>query len=219
MENIKERIQKNKSIVEIVTAYIRKSIIEEKIKIDKRISMREIAEELDISRTPVREAIRKLESEGLIELLPRKGFIVKSYKPNEVKEIYEAREILELFLVKRSCDFMDTNTIQKLKEINNKLSLEFKKDNRDILKIKKLNEDFHFLIYRVSKNNIICEIVNNLWQKTSGLFIKLFSNPEQGINTFNEHEAILDALARKDRKNAEIFLKKHLVLNEHILTK
>jgi len=217
MEKIKKQISSKKSMVSMVTEIIRDRIIEGKISFNEKVSMRKIAEELDISRTPIREAIRKLETEGLLELLPRRGFIVKTYKTKEIKEIYEVREMLEIKIIKSACECVDNKMIKKLKMINRRLSKLFEKEKKDVLKIKKLNEDFHFLIYKASGNEIICEIVKNLWYKISGLFIQLFTTKEQGMNTYREHEEIIDALEKKDKKKAEKCLKKHLELNEDIL--
>lgn len=217
MEKIKRQISNKKSMVDMVTEIIRDSIIEGKISFNEKVSMRKIAEEMSISRTPIREAIRKLETEGLLELLPRRGFVVKTYKANEIKEIYEIREILEIKIIKTACEYADNKMIKKLKMINKRLSKLFEKEKKDVLKIKKLNEDFHFLIYKASGNEITCEIVKNLWYKISGLFIQLFTAKKQGVNTYKEHEEIIDALEKKDKKKAEKHLKKHLELNEDIL--
>jgi len=219
MEKIKKQISNKKSMVDIVTEFIRDSIIERKISFNEKVSMRKIAEEISISRTPIREAIRKLETEGLLELLPRRGFMVKAYRTKEIREIYEVREILEIKIIKTACEDVDNKMIKKLRMINKKLSKLFEEEKKDVLKIKKLNEDFHFLIYKASGNEIICEIVKNLWHKISGLFIQLFTTKEQGMNTYKEHEEIIDALEKKDKKKAEKCLRKHLKLNEDILLK
>jgi len=219
MEKTKKQIIDKKSIVDNVTEFIRNSIMEGKLSSDKRVSMRKIAKELDISRTPIREAIRRLETEGLIKLLPRKGFIVRTYKIKEIEEIYEVREILEIKMIRAACEYVDNKMLKKMKKINEKLSKLFKEGKKDVLKIKKFNEDFHFLIYECSGNEIICGIVQNLWYKISDLFIQLFSTQEQGINTYKEHEEIIDALEKKDKMKAEKCLRKHLRLNENVLLK
>jgi len=219
MEKIKKQIIDKKSIVDNVTEFIRNSITEGKLNINERVSMRKIAEELGISRTPIREAIRRLETEGLIKLLPRKGFIVRTYKAKEIEEIYEVRRILEIKMIRTACEHADNKMIKKLKKINEKLSILFKEEKKDVLKIKKFNEDFHFLVYECSGNEVICEIVQNLWYKISDLFIQLFSTKEQGINTHKEHEEIIDALEKKDKMKAEKYLRKHLILNENVLLK
>ena len=114
-------MKNHNSIVEITCKYIRSKIANGEIRLNEKVSMRKIAEDLEISRTPIREAIRKLESEGLIELLPRRGFIVKKYNPKQVEEIYVARQILEVSAVRLACDRIKKKDLERLKKINDNL--------------------------------------------------------------------------------------------------
>lgn len=203
-----------KSIMDIAYEYIRSNIVNGNIKSNEKVSMREIAKELNISRTPIREAIRKLESEGLIELLPRRGFIIKKYCSKKVEEIYEARQILEIYAVKLACKNIKEKDINKLKKTNYNLAVLFEEKENNIIKIKKLNEDFHFMIYKASGNETICELIHNLWGRISGLYIQMFKNPVQGKTTFQEHDDIIRALEKRDIDKAVLMLGKHLKINK-----
>lgn len=203
-----------KSIMDIAYEYIRSNIINGNIKSNEKVSMREIAKELNISRTPIREAIRKLESEGLIELLPRRGFIIKKYCSKKVEEIYEARQILEIYAVKLACKNIKEKDINKLKKTNYNLAVLFEEKENNIIKIKKLNEDFHFMIYKATGNETICELIHNLWGRISGLYIQMFKNPAQGKTTFQEHADIIRALEKRDIDKAVLMLGKHLKVNK-----
>jgi len=206
-----------KSIVDIACEYIRSNIANGNIKSNEKVSMREIAKELNISRTPIREAIRKLESEGLIELLPRRGFIIKKYCSKKIEEIYEARRVLEIYAVKLACKNITGKDINKLKKSNYNLTVALKEERNNTMKIKKLNEDFHFTIYKASGNETICEMIQNLWEKISGLFIQIFRNPAQGKTTSQEHDDIIKALGKKDIDKAVLMLEKHLKVNKEVL--
>src|SRR5680860_329621 len=89
----RKRLIKFKPMVDVVYEIIKKDIVYGKIEYGSTLSTRRISEELNVSRTPVREAIRKLESEGLIELLSRRGFIVKKYSAEQIEKIYAVRQI------------------------------------------------------------------------------------------------------------------------------
>ena len=207
-------MKNHNSIVEITCKYIRSKIANGEIRLNEKVSMRKIAEDLEISRTPIREAIRKLESEGLIELLPRRGFIVKKYNPKQVEEIYVARQILEVSAVRLACDRIKKKDLERLKKINDNLSKVLIEGKKDILKIKKLNEDFHFTLYKNSGNDVICEIIQNLWNRISGLFIQLFKNPKQGKTTFQEHNEIIQALENQDVNKSTEMIDNHLSANK-----
>jgi DNA-binding GntR family transcriptional regulator len=213
------KISSQKSIVDIVTDFIRSNIIEGKFDLNEKISTREIAGELKISRTPIREAIRKLESEGLVELLPRKGFILKRYDIKKIEEIYEVRKILELHATELACKNISHKEINGIKETNEKLTYTFREKRKDILELARLNKRYHFLIYQASRNEIICEMIENLWYRTSGLFIQMFTNPDQGKTTPQEHNNIIEALERRDTKKVVKLLDEHLKVNKEVLLK
>ena len=206
-----------KSIVDIAIEHIRSNIINGTIRVNEKVSMREIAKELNISRTPIREAIRKLESEGLIELLPRRGFIIKKYSSKKIEEIYEVRRVLETYAIRLACKNIGEKDIEKLKKLNHDLTLTFKEKRQNLMKLKKINEEFHFAIFKASHNETVCEIIQNLWERISGLFIHIFKNPIQGKTTFQEHENIIRALEKKDINKAIFMLEKHLKINKEIL--
>jgi len=217
MKDIRLEIKSRESIVKMAIDFIRTNIVEDRIKPNEKISMRQISSDLNISTTPIREAVRKLESEGLIILIPRIGFKVKQYNREKIEEIYTVRKILELYAIKLACKKITKKEIIKIKNINNKLSEILSEDKKNILEVKKLNEAFHFTIYQASKNHTICEIIQNLWYRISGLFFQIFANPEQGKTTFKEHQDIIQALEEKNIEKAVQLLDKHLNLNKEIL--
>lgn len=203
-------IKLQKSMVDIVADIIRKKIINGEIKHNFKLSTRQLSEELRISRTPVREAIRRLESEGLIELLPRKGFMVKEYTIDEIKEIYEVRRVLEIKAINLACKNITNGEIVKIEEIIQKLKRMIQNEKENILCIKELNDEFHFAVYQASRNKILCQIIRNLWLRISGLLIMTFSIHYRGEETLQEHEIIVRALKGRNQEVCEVVLKRHM---------
>lgn len=210
-------IKLQKPMVDIVADIIRKKITNGEIKHNSKLSTRQLSEELGISRTPAREAIRRLESEGLIELLPRKGFIVKEYTIDKIKEIYEVRKFLEIKAINLACKNITNREIVKSEEIIQKLNRVIQNKKKNILRIKELNDEFHFTIYQASRNETLCQIIRNLWFRISGLLITVLSMRNRGEETLQEHEIIVRALKGGNQEVCEAALKRHMEAAERRL--
>jgi DNA-binding GntR family transcriptional regulator len=214
---LKNNYKREYLIVDNAYDYINNKIIQGEIELGEKILIKNLSEDLNVSLTPIREAIRKLESQGLIELLPRKGFIVKKYNMKQIDEIYAVRQILEITAIRLACNKIKKKDLDKTKKINKKIYKTILNGKKDILTIKKLNEDFHLTLYKISNNELLCEIIQNLWDRTAGLFIQLFKNPFQGKTTFQEHNEILMALEAKNTDKVVDLMKNHLQVNKESL--
>ena len=210
-------IKLQKPIVDIVTDIIRKKIVNGEIKHNLKLSTRQLSEELEVSRTPVREAIRRLESEGLIELLPRRGFILKEYSIDEIEEIYEVRRILEIKAISLACKNIKKKELDKIEKLVQELNKELQNGKLDILNIQELNKQVHFTIYEASHNETLCQFIRNLWHRVSGLLITIFSTPHRREEIPLEHQAILDALRERNERDCVKALEKHMEVTEEIL--
>ena len=204
-------------MVDIIAEKIKKEIVYGKIERGSRLSTRKISEELNVSRTPVREAIRRLETEGLIELLPRRGFAVKDYSLDEIREIYNVRKILESEAIRCACENINIEELRNIENISKELNLELKKQPSDIFIIQNINKIFHFSIYCICRNKCLCNIIENLWYKSFGLLITIFSAPHRREEIPIEHQAIIDALKTGKPEKAVQALRKHMKETEGIL--
>jgi len=168
-------------MVDVIADSIKKDIVYGRIKHGSSLSTRKISEDLNVSRTPVREAIRKLEAEGLVNLLPRRGFVVKEYDIDEIREIYHVRKLLESEAIAMAC------------------------------------KNFHFSIYCISSNKTLCNIIDNLWYKSFGLLITIFSAPNRRGEIPIEHKLVIDALKTKKKHKVIQALRNHMKETESIL--
>ena len=144
------------AVCETLRDAIRKGILEP----GERLMEVQLAEELGISRTPVREAIRKLEQEGYVIMMPRRGTYVSDISTNDVKEIFEIRSALESLatgLAARRIEPEELETLQNLL-----VEIEGYIEKNDIEKIVETDIKFHGLLYQVSRNERLVNIINNL---------------------------------------------------------
>jgi len=217
INNKKKELQK--PIVDIIAKIIREDVVNGKISNRKILSTRQLSEELNVSRTPIREAIRRLECEGLIELLPRRGFVVKEYSIDKIKEIYEVRSILEIKAISLACKNIKKEELDNIEKFAQRLNKELQNEKVNILNIEQLNKKLHFAIYLASHNETLCQIIKNLWHRVSGLLITIFSTPHRREEIPFEHEAIIKALKERNEKDCIRALKKHMEITEEILFK
>ncbi len=139
---------------------IKEMIVRGEIAAGKRIIETEIAESMGISRTPVREAVRKLEAEGLLNLLPRGGYVVRGLDIADIEETFEIRGILESFAsnlaAKRHADKEILPLEEKMEEFQTYL------DKNDLRELTRINTEFHELLYALSRSSRLVKMIHNL---------------------------------------------------------
>src|SRR5690349_6633325 len=118
---MKKNIEKHLTLREKILETIRDAIMSGALKPGEKVAEPELAERFGISRTPIREAFRQLESEGYLTVIPRKGAVVVSFSPKEVEEFYAIKSILEGYAARRACINLTAREVDKLKTINEKL--------------------------------------------------------------------------------------------------
>ncbi|MEG0371373.1 MAG: GntR family transcriptional regulator, partial [Clostridium sp.] len=128
-----------------VYSKVREDILDGIYKAGENLIEMRLAEELNVSRTPVREAIRQLELEGLVESIPNKGVIVKGISSKDMKDIYKIRLLLEGLAARWSVKEISDDNIKELQETYE--LMEFYTNKEDIENIEKLNTQFHKIIY------------------------------------------------------------------------
>lgn len=171
------------------------------------IEMR-LASELNVSRTPVREAIRQLELEGLVESIPNKGVIVKGITEKDMKDIYKIRLLLEGLAARWSVKKISDQSIKELQEVYD--LMEFYTGKADIENIEKLNTQFHQIIYEATSSNVLLHIL-----KDFQVYVKLARHESLGVpgrmeKSLKEHKEILEAIKMRDEELAEKYLTSHV---------
>lgn len=198
----------SKPIREIVYEGLRKTIISGIIPVGERIVEKEYAERLNISRTPVREAIRRLEEEELVENIPRVGVVVKRISAEDVIEIYKIRHYLEVLA---AINAMENITKEEMKELEELLDLTEQKNNEgDVKEVIRLFGEFNTLIYKASRMKRLASMISELNEYIQKFRDISVTDNERREKALVEHREILKAIAEKNTVDIDSIIKKHL---------
>ena len=200
---------------EVVCESLREAIRKGVLKPGERIMEIKLAEELGVSRTPVREAIRKLELEGLVVMIPRKGAEVAKITVRDLKDALEVRMAIDSLSVKLACERLDENDKTEIKQA----CVAFREavKSKNVQAIVEGDERFHNTIYRASKNQKLITIAMNLREQVYRYrfeYVKDFSYHE---NLIREHDQITEAILKGDVETAQKIMKEHIYNQEQIV--
>ncbi len=176
--------------------YLRARILSGQIPPNSRIVEKDVAARLNVSRTPVREALARLEMEGLVERSPRRGAVVCSVELDEVDEIYQIRAALECLVARRACTRITDAEIQEMESV---LRLAQERQVRGELEIaSRTTVQFHTLLNRSSRSPRLIHLLRSLDERLAVFRRKGLRYPSHVETTMRQHWEILDALKRRD---------------------
>ncbi len=201
-------LSQNRPIKEVVYESLRKTLIEGNVPVGERIIEKEYSERLNISRTPVREALKELESEGLVEYIPRSGVVVNRITKDDVIEIYQIRQSLELLVIFTAMEYITDDEIYKISKLLDYTEKVNSEGNID--EVINLFGQFNTMIYEASKMKrlpVMISNLNNYLQRFRNISIDDSNRREKALL---EHRYILDAIVSKDKDLAKEIIKKHL---------
>ncbi|HHW31241.1 MAG TPA: GntR family transcriptional regulator [Clostridiaceae bacterium] len=197
-----------KPLREVIFNTLKEAIIVGELKPGTRLMEVQLAEKMGVSRTPVREAIRKLELEGLVTMVPRKGAHVASLSPKDIVDVLEVRAALDGLAASLSSLKMKEDQIKELRQINKQFANFVAKENLQG-SIKK-DVEFHELIYRSSGNEKLMQIVSNLREQVQRFRVIYLKDYSSQKDIESEHEEIIEAIAKKDPEAALNAAKRHI---------
>jgi len=187
-----------------VYAALKQMIANYRFKPGARINVEEITKELGVSRTPVWEAIRRLEQEGLVVNTPNKGVFMNILTPEEALDLYAVREVLEGMAARLAAERIDPKTLAKLdKSLEKQVKII---SNGDLVAYSQVDFDFHASIYEASGNEFLRELLENIKNKMRPISMHV----GDFLQTFYEdHVRLVGALHRGDSQGAEQALREH----------
>ena len=171
------------------------------------LSENEISAEMNLSRTPVREALIELSKVKIVEIYPQKGSAVALIDYNLVEEARFMRNVLECAVVELACKMAGTEAVMELKE-NVKLQ-EFYLENRSPEKLLKLDDEFHRLLFHITGKNQVYQLMDSItihFDRIRSMSLIAVKD----LKTISDHQAIVDAIAKKDGAMAMELMEKHL---------
>ncbi|MFZ3207230.1 MAG: GntR family transcriptional regulator [Geobacteraceae bacterium] len=199
--------KKHLTLRESILETIRDAIMTGALKPGEKVVEPELAERFGISRTPIREAFRQLESEGYLTVIPRKGAVVASFSQKDVEEFYAIKSILEGYAARQACENLTIREIDKLQAINDKLRR--LADESDIKRFFNIHNDFHELFIKAANNEKLYDLILNLLNKFQRLRFASLSLPGRMRISVQEHEKIIEAFRKRNGELAERLVRKN----------
>jgi len=195
----------NRSLVDQIYSALRDKIIEVSMEPGTKIDVQQLVEEFDVSETPVRVALAKLTHEGLVKLLPRRGYFVIKLTKKDLKEIYDLRILLESYAIDTAIEKMDPTKLKKIYRDFERLrgTNNSKRREKESLKI---DEGFHLEIVRNCDNKRAQELFYRIYD-FARISQKMHKRIDQDID---EHTAVIKALLDKKKEEARRLLVQHL---------
>jgi DNA-binding GntR family transcriptional regulator len=191
-----------------VAAKIREMIHKGVLVRGQRIIEAEICEQIGVSRTPLREALRMLESEGLVELFPHKGVFIRQPSMDEIQEMFDVMGVLEGMCARLTAEKMTAAGWRKIERLHQKLEAHYAEGDRE--KYIAVNNVFHALVQELAGNRVLDEVVANLRGKVALYRHQQIYEARRFDESIHEHREILDALRRREPDVAERRMKRHL---------
>lgn len=207
-----QRFTRTSSLTEEIESILRERILKGEYAIGQRIKENNVADELKVSRTPVREAFKHLEKEGLIETIPNRGTFALGLTKEDIRDIYAIRILVEALAVGWAVDRISPEEISYLEDAFEKM--EFYTGKPDSKKVLELNKTFHEIIYNASGSRFLAQILKSYQEyveKTRKATVYCSDNLP---DILEEHRGILEAIKLGNKEKAEIRMHDHLMCSK-----
>lgn len=188
---------------------IREDILAGKYLQNEELREKTIADELGVSRTPVREALRQLELEGLVTIIPNKGASVVGISRKDIQDIYEIRSQLEGLCAKWATVNMTEELLNELEE-NIYLS-EFHVQKEHFEQVLELDNKFHEVLYNASNSKMLNHVLSDFHHYVERVRKITLSKPERAEKSIEEHKKIVEAMRNQDAERAEKLATEHIM--------
>lgn len=193
---------------DVVFSTLRDAILRGDLKPGERLMEMHLANKLGVSRTPIREAIRMLEQEGLAVTVPRKGAQVAKMTEKDLQDVLEVRDALDELAVSSACAHITSEQLQELKATVREFELAI--HARDVRRMVQADEAFHNVIYRAADNPKLENIVKNLREQMYRYRYEYIKDHTDYQQLVREHAAMIDGFEKKDTAYVRSIMHTHL---------
>lgn len=202
------KLDNYKPLREMVFESLREAINLGRLRPGERLMEIQLAEEMGVSRTPVREAIRKLELEGFVAMVPRKGAYVAGISVKDIVDVFEIRSSLEALAAGLAAERITDEEMELLERSLVKVS-EFSTDE-NIKAIVDGDINFHDIIYKASRNHRLVQIINHLQEQIHRFRMTSLSQPGRTKIALEEHKSIVEAISDRNVELAQQLAREHI---------
>lgn len=193
---------------DVVFNTLRQAILRGELKPGERLMEIQLANKLGVSRTPIREAIRKLELEGLVLMIPRRGAEVAEITEKSLRDVLEVRGSLEELAVDLACDRISEEEIAQLKEAAKEFEIALK--GGDVTEFAEADVKFHDIIYFATDNQRLVQLLYNLREQMYRYRVEYLKRKEVHHILLEEHQEIIRSIEMRDKENAKRNIRTHI---------
>ena len=197
---------------DLVFITLREAILQGKLEPGESLMEIALANQLGVSRTPIREAIRKLEIEGLVINAPRRGAVVAEITLKDLRDVLEVRRNLENLAVKLACEKANEQDIRELKELHRSFISTLK--NEDLTEVAQADVKFHDKIYEITDNKRLIQILSNLREQMYRYRFEYIKDEIHRRVLVDEHAMIIEGIENKDVDKAKKYMEIHIINQE-----
>jgi DNA-binding GntR family transcriptional regulator len=208
VENIVPREEAGVSRAESAYRAIRDAILSGKLSIAEHLPEELIAQQLNMSRTPVREALGRLHTEGLVREAKPRGYVVSAVTATDVFHVYAVRQELEGFCLRLAAARVTAHQLFQLSTIQDRMERAIDKPET----FSRLNREFHEIIVNAADNPVLAKIMDDLMAVVERFPVSAYRLEGRAAQALIEHQTILDALSCHDPQAAEVTIREHLTL-------
>ncbi len=202
---------------DVVFNTLRQAILTGELKPGERLMEIHLANKLGVSRTPIREAIRKLELEGLVTMIPRRGAEVAEITEKSLKDVLEVRRTLDALCVELACDRISDGELEVLEAAY--LKFEEATKTKDARIVAKADVALHDIIVRATGNQRLIQLVNNLSEQMYRYRFEYIKDESGHATLIEEHKIIYESIKKKDKETAANTAKLHIDNQEKAIMK
>ena len=188
---------------------LREAIVTGKLKAGERIVEDKVCADLGVSRSPLREALRRLEGEGLVSILPRRGAIVTEVTDRDGVSLFAVREVLEGLAAREAAMHITVDELAELENICRDMAARIQA--KDATHIVALNQQFHETIAKASRNRWVRDFLTGIRAHTRRIYRSSIDTPGRAPNSLAEHLLILEALKKGDLDAADELARRHVL--------
>jgi DNA-binding GntR family transcriptional regulator len=211
-------MKKPVSLLEFAYEKIKEDILTGKYHQGEKLSAHKIAESLNISQTPIKEALNRLASEGFIEAIPRHGMILKRLSVKDISDMLNVRMMMEMYSAKLAVQNIDKHpeAVARMKEL---LPLLATIGDREYVEATRLEQEFHGLFVRLSENNRLITMYETLWGVGFAFYIYSMGNfpMVRHQEAYREHVRMQELLAARDGEGLSDLMSSHMLSTIELL--
>ena len=217
MSDFSNEVNEYMPLRDVVFKTLRQAILKGDMVPGERLMEIQLAKKLGVSRTPIREAIRKLELEGLVTMVPRKGAEVAGITEKNLRDVLEVRRALEELAIELACERIHEGMVTEL--VAAERDFKDATAGSDAIKIARMDEKFHDIIFQATENDKLVQMLNNLREQMYRYRLEYIKDEKPRQTLLAEHEEIINAIQSRQVSQAKSAIRSHIDNQEVTISK